>query len=91
MPRLLLMSWEKSRRRWTKMYKGQRYTVAPSVLGAPPTLEGSHQQANEWWRRKQAEIDGAGPHAEAIAETAARLEYARQHGLDEAKALEGHL
>jgi integrase len=41
------------------MYRGQRYTVACSVLGTPPTKDASYQAANDWWRKKRAEIDGA--------------------------------
>jgi integrase len=43
------------------MYKGQRFTVACSVLGVPATKEGSREAANVWWRRKRAEIDSSGP------------------------------
>jgi integrase len=42
------------------MYRGKRYTVACSVLGAPATQEGSRKAANDWWLRKRAEIDSAG-------------------------------
>jgi integrase len=41
------------------MYKGQRFTVACSVLGVPPTKEQSYQAANQWWDAKKAEIDSA--------------------------------
>jgi len=39
MPRAFLMSWDAAQTRWTKMYKGQRYTVACSVLGAATTKD----------------------------------------------------
>ena len=58
MPRSYQMSWDGSKDRWVKMYKGQRYTVACSVLNAPPSKEESYRQANAWWQKKRAEIDG---------------------------------
>ncbi len=47
MPKGFKMSWDKWQSRWTKMYRGKRYTVAPSVLNMPPTKDGSYQAANE--------------------------------------------
>ena len=58
MPRLVLMTWVASQRRWTKMFKGLRYYISPKELGTPPTQADSLDAANEWWRNKQAEIDG---------------------------------
>lgn len=58
MPRKYQMSWDRHQARWTKMYKGQRYVVSCYALGAPTTKEGSSEKANDWWRAKQAEIDG---------------------------------
>jgi integrase len=57
MPRAYEMSWDDKQKRWVKMYKGQRYTVACSVLGAPDTKDGSRVAANNWWKAKRAEID----------------------------------
>jgi hypothetical protein len=59
MPRLVSMTWIKSQRRWTKMYRGQRVYVSPKELGCLPTQEASVQAANAWWARKQAELDAA--------------------------------
>jgi hypothetical protein len=59
MARAYHMSWDGPRGRWVKMYKGQRFTVACSVLGVPATKEGSYQAANAWWAKKKAEIDAA--------------------------------
>jgi integrase len=59
MARVYQMSWDGPRARWTKMYRGARYYVACSVLNAPATKEASYQAANEWWRRKRAEVDSA--------------------------------
>jgi integrase len=39
------------------MYKGERYTVACSVLGVPATQEASREAANAWWQAKRAEVD----------------------------------
>jgi integrase len=52
------MSWDAAQARWTKMYKGKRYTVACAVLGAPPTKDGSYQAANLWWQKKRVDLDG---------------------------------
>jgi integrase len=41
------------------MYKGQRYTVACSVLGVPAAKDASYQAANRWWEAKKSEIDAA--------------------------------
>lgn len=56
MPRLVLMTWIRSQKRWTRMYRGVRYYVSPRQLGTPETRAGSMAAANEWWRRKQEEI-----------------------------------
>jgi hypothetical protein len=58
MPSLVLMTWVRSQRRWTKMYKGVRYYVSPKELGCEPTEAASLQAANAWWKNKQAELDG---------------------------------
>ncbi len=59
MPHLELMSWIATQRRWMKNYRGKRYAVSPRQLGTPATKEASRQGANDWWTKKQAEIDGA--------------------------------
>lgn len=59
MPRKYEMSWDGKQGRWVKMYKGQRYSVACSVLGAPASKERSYQFANLWWDAKKKEIDAA--------------------------------
>ena len=61
MPRTYEMSWEQSKVRWVKMFKGQRYTIACATLGVPGTKDGSYQAANEWWTRKKAELHGDQP------------------------------
>src|SRR5262245_45036400 len=53
------MSWDAEQTRWTKMYRGRRYTVACGVLGKPATKGQSAEAANAWWIAKRAEIDGA--------------------------------
>ena len=68
MPRLVLMTWVGSQKRWTKMYRGVRYYVSPKQLGTPETRAGSMAAANEWWRQKQEEIDRAGPFVKARAD-----------------------
>jgi hypothetical protein len=60
MPRKYLMSWEDPpKKRWVEMYKGVRYHITCDELGAMVfTQEGSAKLANQWWKRKQVEIDG---------------------------------
>jgi integrase len=53
------MTWVPSRRRWTRMHKGQRFWISCKALGVPETKEASVQAANAWWRAKQAELDAA--------------------------------
>jgi integrase len=60
MPVKELMSWEKRSKRWQKKYRGTVYWVSPRQLGVPATREQSASAANEWWGRKQAEIDAEG-------------------------------
>jgi hypothetical protein len=52
------MSWEPTRARWWKQYRGKRYLVSCKQLGTPATKEQSYRAANEWWARKRAEVDG---------------------------------
>jgi integrase len=64
MPRVELMGWVPSLKRWQKSYKGSQpesklYTVSCHQLHCPPTKEASRQLANEWWLAKQRELDGA--------------------------------
>lgn len=58
MPRSYEMSWEGAPKyRWVKMFKGTRYRVTCEELGAMVwTAEGSYRLANEWWRKKLAEL-----------------------------------
>jgi len=65
------MSWDGKRGRWAKMFRGQRFTVACSVLGVPATKEASYQAANEWWRKKRAQIEGDKPASDPIREVLA--------------------
>jgi integrase len=56
MPRQMLMSWEQSKNRWVKMYRGERFTVAASILGGTGKTD-TVDAANDWWTEKRAEID----------------------------------
>ncbi len=56
---LELMSWIPKEKRWQKKYRGKRYAVSPRQLKTAPTKEASRQAANDWWDRKQREIDEA--------------------------------
>jgi integrase len=68
-----LMYWQRGPKRWFKKYKQKTYAVSPRQLGCEPTKEASREAANEWWRRKQAEVDDAPPSPEDQAISAFRL------------------
>ena len=57
MPTPELMTWVPKQKRWTKWYKGTTYSVSAHQLETEPTKEASLQAANEWWGKKQDEID----------------------------------
>ncbi len=59
MTALELMTWNPTDKRWHKGYRGKRYAVSPKQLKTARTKEASRQSANEWWERKQREIDEA--------------------------------
>jgi hypothetical protein len=48
--------------------RGVRYYVSLQQLGTPETRAGSMEAANDWWRRKQEEIDHADPFVQARAD-----------------------
>ncbi len=73
--------------RWVKMYKGTRYRVTCQELGAMVwTKEATARLANDWWKKKKAEIDGVAvashPHAEPLRDLGERLAYAQRQGLE---------
>jgi integrase len=79
-----LMTWEGSKRRWRKMYKGKIYTVSCEALGCLATKLESYQLANQWWTAKKLEIDGRKPvyvHP-VIAEMRQRKDWLISKGLD---------
>ena len=57
MASLCLMTWVASKKRWTKMYRGKMYAVSCRQLKCPATKEESRLFANEWWGKKQEQID----------------------------------
>ena len=59
MPTVEHMGWNKRQRRWAKKYKGKVWFVSPRQLDTDSTKEASRQAANDWWEKKQAEIDAA--------------------------------
>jgi integrase len=52
-----LMTWSKSQRRWLKEYRNKMYSVSPKQLGTERTKEASLRAANDWWIKRQKEID----------------------------------
>jgi integrase len=88
------MTWEPAKDRWRKMYKGHVYTISCRELGRPATKEASYQQANAWWKTKQAEIDGVKPvhlHAETLQELRRRRDWAVRHVPDEVSELNAEI
>ena len=57
MPTVELMGWNKDQRRWFKDHRGKMHSVSPRQLKTEPTKEASRQAANDWWTKKQAEVD----------------------------------
>lgn len=80
MPASFLMSWEPTRKRWWKQYRGRRYLVSCRQLGTRETKEASYQAANAWWLAKRIEIDGQHPNADRILGQKRRLEWSQLHG-----------
>lgn len=77
-----LMTWEPKKSRWRKMHRGKIYTVSCVQLGTPETKEGSYAAANEWWRKKQAELDldaSHVPHQDTVDQLARKRDWARSH------------
>ncbi len=68
MPKQELMSYEGAPYyRWVKMYRGVRYRVSCQELGAMVfTKEATLRDANEWWKKKQIELDAPSPLASAV-------------------------
>ncbi len=60
MPRAEEMTWEgEPNYRWSRTYKGTRYRITCKEMGCTAwTKEASRPAANDWWRKKRAEIDG---------------------------------
>ena len=55
-----LMGWVASMKRWQKRYRGKLYTVSPRQLGIEPrTREATRDAGNQWWEKKEKEIDEA--------------------------------
>ena len=60
------MNWDEGKKRWHRKYKGTMYRVVPATLDDDKTLprvmvysrDGSRAAANEWWRRKEADLEG---------------------------------
>ena len=59
MPANCSMYWVGSQHRWLKEYRGKSYSVSCKQLGSLPTKEASRKAANDWWDKKQIEVDTA--------------------------------
>ena len=63
MPRAELMTWNATHLRWKKKYNGKQYVVSCRQLQLPPDQHNrlsSLEAANDWWRKKLAEIHEQG-------------------------------
>jgi integrase len=56
-PVVNLMSWSEKQKRWKRTYRGKPYFISTRQLCTAPTEEASRQAANEWWTRKQEQVD----------------------------------
>lgn len=92
MGRTMEMSWEGDPNfRWTKMYRRGRYRVTCKELGVSTSKQDSYLAANEWWRRKKAELDQKTfeeEHELALRRLDRKIEYAKAHAADLVPALE---
>jgi hypothetical protein len=70
--------------RWVKMFRGKRYRVSCAELGTPATIEASGEAANQWWKRKQAELEGAVTPKQAFALRVMDLAHSWQERLPQA-------
>ncbi len=59
MPQKEEMYWVPAQKRWTRTFKGKTYSVSARQLKCEPLKDASRHAANEWWRKKQAEIEKA--------------------------------
>jgi integrase len=86
MGRKVLMSWEgEPNCRWVKCYRRTRYRVTCEELRVNRSKQDSWLAANEWWRKKKAELDQKTyeqEHAEAIKRLDAKIAYAGSHSTD---------
>ena len=58
MTKTYLMTWVEGQKRDGRSgTRGTTYSVSPKKLGCPPTKTGSAGAANDWWSKKQAELD----------------------------------
>ena len=75
MPRKYLMNWDGTPNyRWRKMHKGAVYVVTCEQLRSPLyTQEGSGKLADEWWKKKLAEIEPADPAQEILKRVGVRM------------------
>jgi integrase len=61
MARNLTMTWQASACRWFKKFKGKMYAVSCRQLGAAESKEASWKAANDWWAKKQKQLETAPP------------------------------
>src|SRR5689334_9957993 len=60
MPRTQEMTPDHAGNRWKKKHRRKVHTIGLKELGfLPGQFAASQRAANEWWRQKRAELDGA--------------------------------
>jgi len=76
------MTWQANRKRWRKIHKRQLFQATCEELGCPATKEASYRQANDWWRRKRAELEATPTHPlkPQLELLERRIEWAKEHG-----------
>jgi integrase len=90
MPAIYLMSWEPKNRRWwgtitghPRLFISCRQLAKWSGKQFPPTMDGSYQVANEWYRVKERELLGEKPshrYAKDLEELEKRRAWAIRNG-----------
>ena len=89
-----LMTWEPTKSRWRKMYRGKIYTVTCEALGHPASKEASYRAANVWWEERKAELEArkpAHPHRAVLEDIGRRKDWAAAHQPDLVPTLEADL
>jgi len=61
------MTWEPSRKSWSKMFKGKCYRVSCAELKVPPSQHTSAAAAAKWWRAMRRSLSHSQPPLDDLA------------------------